>query len=171
MSATALAACLVIGTFTGGAGWSILGGVMAVTGGFIGGKYGNAISQNISYGNVDCGVANLNGGFFALINFVSYTGLYKSAYNIITVFTTFFVDVVARKAVTDLTIEGNDLFISWKGSNDSLFVLDLESKELNQVELYKSTTHINGYSNLIIYSVLGLCVAATDYFVISPLLR
>ena len=63
---------------------------------------------------------------------------------------TFFVDVVARKAVTDLTIEGNDLFISWKGSNDSLFVLDLESKELNQVELYKSTTHINGYSNLII---------------------
>ena len=27
-----------------------------------------------------------------------------------------------------------------------------------------------GYSNLIMYSVLGLCVAATDYFVISPLL-
>ena len=78
VSATALAAGLAIGTFTGGAGWSILGGIIAVTGGFIGGKYGNAISQNISYGNVDCGVANLNGGFSALINFVSYTGLYMN---------------------------------------------------------------------------------------------
>lgn len=63
---------------------------------------------------------------------------------------TFFVDVVARKPVTNLTIEGNDLFITWKGSNDSLFDLDMETKELKQVELYKETTHINGYSNLII---------------------
>ena len=30
------------------------------------------------------------------------------------------------------------------------FDLDLENKELKQVELYKSTTHVNGYSNLII---------------------
>lgn len=63
---------------------------------------------------------------------------------------TFFVDVVARKAVTDLTIQGNDLFVSWKGSNDTLFDLDLESKELKQVKLNESTTHVNGYSNLII---------------------
>lgn len=63
---------------------------------------------------------------------------------------TFFVDVVARKPVTDLTIEGNDLFITWKGSNGTLLDLNLETKELNPVELYKSTTHMSGYSNLII---------------------
>ena len=63
---------------------------------------------------------------------------------------TFFVDVVARKPVTNLTIEGNDLFITWKGSKGTLFDLDLETKELKSVELYESTTHVNGYSNLII---------------------
>ena len=72
------AAVLAIGTFTGVAGWVILGGIVAVTGGFIGGKYGNAISQKISYGNVDWGVENLNGGFAALTNLVSYTGLYMN---------------------------------------------------------------------------------------------
>lgn len=78
VSAAALAAGLAIGTFTGVAGWVILGGIVTVTGGFIGGKYGNAISQQISYGNVDWGVANLNGGFAALTNLVSYTGLYMN---------------------------------------------------------------------------------------------
>ncbi len=63
---------------------------------------------------------------------------------------TIFVDIVARKAVTDLTIQGNDLFITWKGSNDSLFDLDIASKELKLVRLYESTTHVTGYSNLII---------------------
>ena len=53
VSAAALAASLAIATFTGVAGWVILGGTVAVTGGFIGGKSGNAISQQISYGNVD----------------------------------------------------------------------------------------------------------------------
>ena len=76
VSAAALSAGLAIGIFKGGAGWAILGGTVAVTGGFIGGKYGNAISQQISYGNVDWGVANLNGGFAAINNLVSYAGLY-----------------------------------------------------------------------------------------------
>ena len=44
VSAAALAAGLAIGTFTGGAGCVLLGGTVAVTFGFIGGKYGNAIS-------------------------------------------------------------------------------------------------------------------------------
>ena len=63
---------------------------------------------------------------------------------------TFFVDIVARKPVTDLTIQGNDIFISWKGSNDNLFDLDIETKELKQVKLYDTSTHVNGYSNLIV---------------------
>ena len=67
VSATALAAGLAIGTFTGDAGWVLLGGTVAVIGGFIGGKYGNAISQQISYGNVDWGVANLNDGLLYLL--------------------------------------------------------------------------------------------------------
>ena len=78
VSAAALAAGLAIGTFTGVAGWVILGGIVTVTGGFIVDKYGNAISHKISYGNVDWGVENLNGGFAALTNLVSYTGLYMN---------------------------------------------------------------------------------------------
>lgn len=40
----------------------LLGGAIALVGGFIGGKYGNAITQQISYGNVNgirSGVMNL----------------------------------------------------------------------------------------------------------------
>ena len=76
VSAAALAAGLAIGAYTGGVGHAILGGAISVTFGFIGGKYGNAISQKISYGNVDWGVANINGGFAALTNLFSYVGLY-----------------------------------------------------------------------------------------------
>ncbi len=79
VSTVGLAAGLTIGTITGGVGGVIIGGTIAVAFGFAGGKYGNAISQKISYGNVDWGVANLNGVFAAIINLISYTGLHMNS--------------------------------------------------------------------------------------------
>lgn len=64
---------------------------------------------------------------------------------------TFIVDVVARNPVTNLTIESNDLFITWNGSEDGLFELDMKTKQLNNVKLTNdSATHIDGYSKLIV---------------------
>lgn len=64
---------------------------------------------------------------------------------------TFFVDVVARNPVTNLTIESNDLFMTWNGSENGLFELDMKTKQLNNVKLTNdSATHIDGYSKLII---------------------
>ena len=75
VSAAALAAGLAIGT-VGGIGLAIVGASVAVGGAFIGGKYGNAASQQISYGNVDWGIANINGGFAAATNLFCYLGFY-----------------------------------------------------------------------------------------------
>ncbi len=63
---------------------------------------------------------------------------------------TIFVDVVARNAITDLVVQGNNLFIQWNGSNKGLFDLDISTKQLNQIEFYTSTTHLKDYSKLII---------------------
>ena len=60
---------------TGGALAIIGGGAIAISGGFIGGKYGNAASQQISYGNIDWEIANINGGFSAMTNLFAYIGL------------------------------------------------------------------------------------------------
>jgi len=49
---------------------------VAVGEAFIGGKYGNAASQQISYGNVDWGIANINGGFAAATILFCYLGFY-----------------------------------------------------------------------------------------------
>ena len=53
VSGAALVLGLAIGTILGGIGYMLLGGAIALVRGFIGGKYGNAITQQISYGNVD----------------------------------------------------------------------------------------------------------------------
>ena len=53
VSGAALALGLAIETISGGIDYMLLGGPIALVGGFIGGKYGNAITQQISYGNVD----------------------------------------------------------------------------------------------------------------------
>ena len=75
ISATTLAIGCTVGALTGGAGFVWLGGLIAVGGGFVAGKYGNALGQLISYGNVDWEIANLNGCFAAVFNLASYLGL------------------------------------------------------------------------------------------------
>ena len=76
ISALSLSIGLAVATGTGGVGLVILGGAISAVGGFIGGKYGNAVSQKISYGNVDWGIANIN-GFFSMISNV---GLYLTLF-------------------------------------------------------------------------------------------
>ena len=78
LSSVALAVGLSIGSLTGGAGLAIVGGIVATVGGFGAGVLGNAVSQKISYGNVDWGVACINGAWAAITNFTSYLGLVAS---------------------------------------------------------------------------------------------
>lgn len=72
VSGAALALGLAIGTISGGVGYILLGGAIALVGGFIGGKYGNAITQQISYGNVDWVISNFNGIRSGVMNLYSY---------------------------------------------------------------------------------------------------
>ena len=51
---------------------SVDGFLVTVSGGFIAGKYGNAITQKMSYGNVDWHIANINGGISELTNLCTY---------------------------------------------------------------------------------------------------
>ncbi|MBE5959658.1 MAG: hypothetical protein E7254_12455 [Lachnospiraceae bacterium] len=60
---------------------------------------------------------------------------------------TFTVDVTARKAVTKLEIIGEDIHVFWDGHNDDLFRLNLDTKELEQLNVYESEEHVEGYSD------------------------
>ena len=72
LSAITLAVGLAIGAGTGGAGLAFAGGLVATAGGFVAGLLGSAVSQKISYGNVDWSVASLNGAWAAMTNLSSY---------------------------------------------------------------------------------------------------
>lgn len=62
----------------------------------------------------------------------------------------FTVDVVCRKAVRDFKVFGEDVFITWKGTPESLMEYDVKEKNEKVVNLYESTEHREGYSPLII---------------------
>lgn len=60
---------------------------------------------------------------------------------------TFVADVVSRKATTRLEIINEDLYVSWGGHNEDLYLLNMKTKELEQVQIYESTEHVEGYSD------------------------
>ena len=60
------------------------------------------------------------------------------------------VDVVCRKAVRNLEIFGENIYITWNGSPSGLYKLDLETKEFNNVKLYNDVENAQGYSPIII---------------------
>jgi len=78
VTSASLAAGLTICIMSGGVGYMLLGGLIAFTGGFIGGKYGNALSQYISFGNVDWNIANINGILSGTVNIMLYTIFYAN---------------------------------------------------------------------------------------------
>lgn len=59
-------------------------------------------------------------------------------------------DVVCRKPVRFLEVSGEDIFITWRGSFDSLMEYDLDEKKEKNVELYSHIEHRDGYNSLII---------------------
>lgn len=60
------------------------------------------------------------------------------------------VDVVSRKAVRNLEIYGEDLYLSWNGQVDGLTEYDIESKEEKKVQLYHSVDRQDGYAAFIV---------------------
>lgn len=60
------------------------------------------------------------------------------------------VDVVCRKAVRDFKVFSENIFLTWKGTTDSLMAYDVNTKTEKNVDLYESIKHLDGYSPLII---------------------
>jgi len=62
----------------------------------------------------------------------------------------FAVDVVSRKATTHLEVLGEDVHIIWDGHNDDLYAFNVKENCMQALLTYKSTQHIDGYSDNII---------------------
>lgn len=60
------------------------------------------------------------------------------------------IDVVSRKAVRNLELYGENLYVSWNGSPNGLYQYDYESKKDNIVELYDVIDKQEGYSSFVI---------------------
>ena len=60
------------------------------------------------------------------------------------------VDVVSRKAVRNLEIFGEDLYIAWNGTPEGLFYYDYEKKKDVSVNLYDEVERQEGYSSFVI---------------------
>ncbi len=59
------------------------------------------------------------------------------------------VDVVSRKAVRNFELYGEDLYLSWDGTTDGMKVLDLESKEEEELQFYQEVEQLAEYSAFI----------------------
>ena len=60
------------------------------------------------------------------------------------------VDVACRKPVRDFKVFGEDMFITWKGTPDTLMEYNIDTKKEEMINLYEATEHVEGYSPLII---------------------
>ena len=60
------------------------------------------------------------------------------------------VDVVSRKAVRNLEVYSEDMYLTWNGSPKGLRFYDFEKKEEQGVLLYQEIQHMEGYSSFII---------------------
>ena len=61
----------------------------------------------------------------------------------------FVVDVVSRKATTHLEIFGEDVHVFWDGHNDDLLCLNINTKQIEQVNTYDTEKNYEGYSDVI----------------------
>ena len=60
------------------------------------------------------------------------------------------VDVVSRKAVRELEVIGEHIYIKWNGTPETLTEYDVKSCETKNINLYDSISRINYYDNFII---------------------
>lgn len=58
----------------------------------------------------------------------------------------FAVDVVSRKAVRRLEVFGENLYLSWDGTPDSLKQYDIDAKEEKNIKIDNASEHQNGYA-------------------------
>lgn len=62
----------------------------------------------------------------------------------------FAVDVVSRKAVRNLEVYGEGLYLSWNGTPTGLMHYDFENKKEENIDLYENVEHQEGYSASIV---------------------
>jgi predicted dehydrogenase len=62
----------------------------------------------------------------------------------------FAVDIVSRKAVRNLEIFGENLYLSWDGSAEGLRMMDIEKKKEESICLYKQVDHLQQYSKFVV---------------------
>ena len=60
------------------------------------------------------------------------------------------VDVVSRKAVRNLEVYGEDLYLAWDGSPTGLHYYDFNKKEEQHILLYENAKHVDGYSSFVV---------------------
>jgi predicted dehydrogenase len=60
------------------------------------------------------------------------------------------VDVVSRKAVRNLEIFSEDLYIAWDGSPEGLYYYDYAQKKKIRVNLYDKVERQTGYSDFVV---------------------
>jgi predicted dehydrogenase len=60
------------------------------------------------------------------------------------------VDVVSRKAVRNLEIYGEELYLSWDGSAEGLIIMDINSKVEEKIRLYDTVDQLSEYSNFVV---------------------
>lgn len=60
------------------------------------------------------------------------------------------VDIVTRKAVRNLEIFGEHIYVKWDGTPNGLFLYDIEGKKDRKITLYNMVDHADGYESFII---------------------
>lgn len=60
------------------------------------------------------------------------------------------IDVISPKAVRNLEVYGEDIFLSWDGTPSGLKKYDLQKKQDMMVDLYNNVEHLEGYEAFVI---------------------
>ncbi|MGV8982705.1 Gfo/Idh/MocA family protein [Clostridium sp.] len=60
------------------------------------------------------------------------------------------VDVVSRKAVRNLEVYGEQLYLHWDGSPTGLYTYDFEAKKDVNIRLYEEIDQLDNYSNFVV---------------------
>lgn len=60
------------------------------------------------------------------------------------------VDIVSRKAVRNLEVFGENLYLSWDGSAEGLKMMDIEKRKEENIMLYEKVDQLNQYSKFVV---------------------
>jgi len=60
------------------------------------------------------------------------------------------VDIISRKAVRNLEVFGENLYLNWNGTPEGLSIYDFETKNLVNLKLYEEVDQLKNYSSFIV---------------------